>query len=44
MVFFFGLARVAVTDVVVRMAAEEIKALLTHPFVFLDCFPDWELS
>jgi hypothetical protein len=43
MVCFFGLARVIVTDVVVRMAAEEIKASLTNPFVFLDCFPDWEL-
>ena len=43
MVGFFCLARVVVTDMAVRMSAEEIKACFAHPFVFLDFFPDWEL-
>jgi hypothetical protein len=44
MVCLFSLTRVGVTNVVVGMAAEEVEARFTHPFVFVDFFPDREVG
>ena len=44
MVCFFSLTRVGVTNMVVGMAAEEVKARFAHPFAFVDFFPNWEVG